>query len=171
MEQQETDRISDGYHTFGELYDHRRALTAALCKLHPGSWRSKQHHPEDSPIFDGYFVVGLTLTQGQISYHCKLAHWHDFAAVPALAHAPKYDGHTPADTVDRLLAFAGHCPHCPDGHGSPSRTPWGVYVAPERDSDGQPIYLRVQPSGGAHVADEDATWLWNLIRNAGRAVA
>lgn len=59
------------------------------------------------------------------------------------------------------------CPHCPDGHGSPNRTPWGVYVAPERDADGQPVYLRVQPSGGAHVADEDAQWMWNLIRSSG----
>jgi hypothetical protein len=58
------------------------------------------------------------------------------------------------------------CPHCPDGHGSPHRTPWGVRVAPVLDSDGQPVYLIVQPSAGAHVAQEDADWLWQLIREA-----
>lgn len=60
------------------------------------------------------------------------------------------------------------CPHCPDGHGSPNRCAWGVRVAPERDSDGQPTHLIVQPSNGAHVAETDARWLWELIREGGR---
>jgi hypothetical protein len=29
----DTNRISDGYHTFGELYDHRIQLFIALCKM------------------------------------------------------------------------------------------------------------------------------------------
>lgn len=104
-----TDNISDGHHTFGELYDHRRALTAALTTAYPDkSWRSRAHHPDDNPMFDGgYFVVGMNLPTGQISYHYKLTHWDDFDGVPELPHAPKYDGHTPQDTVDRLLEW---CP-------------------------------------------------------------
>jgi hypothetical protein len=58
------------------------------------------------------------------------------------------------------------CPHCPDGHREPTSRPWGVYVAPEVDSDGQPVRLHVQPSNGAHVAHSDAEWLWHLIRDA-----
>ncbi len=105
----ETDNISDGYHTFGELYDHRRALTALLAVLaapHGGSWRSKAHHPDDDPIFAGYLIVGIELPDGAITYHYKLTHWDDFAGVPELEHAPKWDGATPADTVTRLLAAA-----------------------------------------------------------------
>ena len=60
------------------------------------------------------------------------------------------------------------CPHCPDGHGSPYRTHWAVWVAPDTDSDGQPIYLRVQPTAGAHVAEADAEWLRTLIRERPR---
>lgn len=56
------------------------------------------------------------------------------------------------------------CPHCPDGHQDPRRVPWCVYVGPERDSDGQPMHLRVERTQGSHVADSDATWLWDLIR-------
>lgn len=103
---------SDGYHTFGELYDHRRALTAALAVLLndvlPGAaWRSKNHHPDDDPMFDdGYFIVGLHLPTGAITYHYKLTHWDDFRCIPELAFAPKWDGATPADTVDRLLRAA-----------------------------------------------------------------
>jgi hypothetical protein len=103
----ETDQISDGYHTFGELYDHRRALTAALASILGNSWRSKAHHPDDDPMFDGYFIVGIYLHNvGTVTYHYKLSHWDDFEKVREREHAPKWDGHTPADTVTRLLAWA-----------------------------------------------------------------
>jgi hypothetical protein len=104
--------ITDGHHTFEELYDHRRALTAVLAAHaaqmpEAASWRSKAHHPDDSPMFEGgYFIVGIELDTGTITYHYKLEHWDDFAAVPELAHARKWDGASPADTVTRLLALA-----------------------------------------------------------------
>jgi len=99
--------ISDGYHTMNELYDHRRALTAALAQALP-SWRSKAHHPDDWPMFEGgYFIVGIDLPEvGTITYHYKLSHWDDFTGVIELPHAPKWDGAPPAATVDRLLAWA-----------------------------------------------------------------
>lgn len=101
--------ISDGYHTFGELYDHRRALTAVLAASAAtggDSWRSKEHHPDADPMFPGYFIVGIELPTGTITYHYKLTHWDDFAAVPELEHAPKWDGAGPPETVDRLLKLA-----------------------------------------------------------------
>jgi hypothetical protein len=108
-----TDEISDGYHTFGELYDHRRALTAVLAAAAAtadDSWRSKAHHPLDDPMFEGgYFIVGINLPTGTITYHYKLKHWDDFAAVPELEHAPKWDGATPDDTVTRLMETARLC--------------------------------------------------------------
>lgn len=99
---------SDGYHTFSELYDHRRALTAALTKvLFLDSWRSKAHHPDDDPMFEGgYFIVGIDLPTGTITYHYKLTHWNDFRHVPELEHAPKWDGAAPAETVARLLDYS-----------------------------------------------------------------
>lgn len=104
------DDTSDGFHTFGELYDHRRALTAVLAASAGSageSWRSKAHHPEDSPMFEGgYFIVGIELPTGTITYHYKLSHWDDFAATPELEHAPKWDGAGPDETVSRLLELA-----------------------------------------------------------------
>jgi hypothetical protein len=98
--------FSDGYHTMGELYDHRRALTAALCKaLSLDSWRSKRHHVGGDEMFPGYFIVGINLPTGTITYHYKLEHWDDFAGVIELEHAPAWDGAGPADTVDRLLGW------------------------------------------------------------------
>ncbi len=60
------------------------------------------------------------------------------------------------------------CPHCPDGHRDPNRRPWSVWVSKTRE-DGQPPYLVVAPSGSAHVAESDAEWLREVIRNARRA--
>lgn len=102
--------VTDGFHTFDELYDHRRALTAVLAAgaADAGdSWRSKAHHPDDGPMFEGgYFIVGIKLPTGTITYHYKLKHWDDFASVPELEHAPKWDGATADDTVTRLLELA-----------------------------------------------------------------
>ncbi len=104
-------QLTDGYHTMEELYDHRRALSAVLAGMATrvgGSWRSKRHHPEDSPMFEGgYFVVGVDLPEvGTITYHYKLKHWDKFNGVDELAHAPRWDGAPPAVTVDRLLEWA-----------------------------------------------------------------
>ncbi|WP_030757685.1 hypothetical protein [Streptomyces sp. NRRL F-5135] len=50
----------------------------------------------------------------------------------------------------------GHHGHTPPSGGS---QPWGVYVASERDGDGQPTHLIVARSAGAHVAESDAAWI------------
>lgn len=104
-------KLTDGYHTMEELYDHRRALTAVLAgaaATEGDAWRSRQHHPDDDPMFEGgYFIVGIELPGvGTITYHYKITHWDDFAAVPERPHAPKWDGATPDDTVTRLLELA-----------------------------------------------------------------
>lgn len=37
--------ISDGWHTFGELYHHRMILTKIIASTYPESaWKSRQHH-------------------------------------------------------------------------------------------------------------------------------
>lgn len=94
---------SDGYHTFDELYEHRMALTLGLMKNCPAiSWRSKNHHPDGDPMFEGFFIVGMDLPTGVITYHYKLEHWDKFAGIKELDYAPLWDGHTPADVVKRL---------------------------------------------------------------------
>jgi hypothetical protein len=100
-------KLSDGYHTMAELYRHRRALTAALCKaLSLDSWRSKRHHVGGDEMFPGYFIVGINLPTGPVTYHYKLEHWDDFAGVIELEHAPEWDGAGPDATVDRLLEWS-----------------------------------------------------------------
>ena len=99
--------ISDGYHTFNELYDHRAALTAALFKSLPSDtvYKSKKHH--DGTMYDGMFIVGANLPGiGAISYHYDLDPWWDVFNIREVENAPEWDGHTPNDVIERLKAYA-----------------------------------------------------------------
>lgn len=93
--------VSDSYHTFNELYDHRIALFIALAKSHADiSWKAIKH--EDGTSMDGWFIAGMHLPTGDISYHLPDEVWDRLDMVEALTKAPKWDGHTPADVVKRL---------------------------------------------------------------------
>ncbi len=93
-------QISDGSHTFDELYYHRMILFAALCKVHKEhAWKSWFH--DDGTMFDDYFIVGIETPEGQFTYHYHKDHWDKFE-VDELASAPSWDGHT-SDDVIRLL--------------------------------------------------------------------
>ena len=107
-----TGMVSDGYSTFNELYNLRHALFIALSHVHLCSarrpqyidpttaWKSLLH--EDGTMFDAYFIAGIRLLEGMISYHLPIELW-DFLTVSELDAAPPWDGHTAADVVDRLL--------------------------------------------------------------------
>lgn len=96
-----TNDISDGSHTFGELYNHRMMLFALFLNEHPTiSWKAKMH--DDGSMYPGYFIVGIDTPEGQYSYHYQLSDWGYFN-VPVLKNAPKYDGHKPSD-ITRLLS-------------------------------------------------------------------
>ncbi len=90
---------SDGYHTFGELYEHRIALYLALCRTRSDAWKSRVH--SDGTAFLGWFIVGIGAEPGQqVTYHLPLSRW-DEADVPERA-PPPFDGHTSADVLVRL---------------------------------------------------------------------
>lgn len=104
--------ISDVYHTYGELHQHRIALFIALCKVlieytggkYSGSWdiwKSKKHH--DGTEFDGWFIAGIGIEKGdQISYHLPVSKWDETDFIKELDKAPEWDGHTSADVLKRI---------------------------------------------------------------------
>lgn len=101
----ETDNVSDGFHTFGELYAHRIELFIALCRQFkniPGKvWRSRFH--SDGSHFDGWFVLGINKSKGnQITYHLPDSKWCDTEFAELLVQAPLFDGHSPTDVLERL---------------------------------------------------------------------
>lgn len=101
---QPTDRvgsISDGYHTFDELYEHRIFLFMALASTRISySWKAKKHH--DGIGYDGWFIAGTLTPAGEhISYHLPDRLWGLCPGQP-MDYAPKWDGHSSADVVERL---------------------------------------------------------------------
>lgn len=105
---EKTGLISDGYHTFNELYEHRIILFIALCKWLKLSvekehqpWRSLTHH--DGSVFIDWFIMGIGKEKGkQITYHLPLSKWDETNFVETLEKAPKWDKHTPSDVLERL---------------------------------------------------------------------
>lgn len=101
-----TGKISDGYHTFDELYDHRITLWIALCRLleHENinaTWRAIVH--SDGSSFDGWFILGTRKNAGeQITYHLPLSRWEETEFAQTLDTAPKFDGHTSQDVLERI---------------------------------------------------------------------
>ena len=95
-------RLSDGYHSFNELYAHRMSLFAVICQQNQShAWKSKLHH--DGTMHDDYFIVGVSTPQGQFSYHYQMKDW-DLFKVKELEKAPEWDGHT-SDDVKRLFSL------------------------------------------------------------------
>lgn len=94
--------ISDGYHTFGELYHGRMVMSAVICNVNSHlAWKSRLH--EDGTMFDGSFIVGVETPEGQYTNHYHTEHW-DLFTVVELEHGRPFDGHTAAD-IGRLLSL------------------------------------------------------------------
>lgn len=93
---------SDGYHTFQDLYRHRVALFIALCRLTDlPCWRSWRHF--DGSQFEGWFIMGIGTRRGQqITYHLPADKWGETEFAVTRQRAPRWDGHTPEDVIERL---------------------------------------------------------------------
>lgn len=96
-------KMSDGYHSFEELYHHRAILTAALFSSYPNlAWKSvKNSEGEEDP---GWFLVGIKTPRGQATYHYSIKYW-DYFKVQTLEKAPEWDGHTSAEAVERIASM------------------------------------------------------------------
>lgn len=119
IEVEDYSKVSDGYHTIQELYDHRIALYIAFCQAkvehwatlrvganlgvpaHWECWRSKLH--ADGTSYDGWFILGMTKGPGtDISYHLPLSYWDATGFAETLERGREWDGHTSADVLERI---------------------------------------------------------------------
>ncbi len=100
----DTNLISDGYHTFGELYKHRIKLYIALAYCmneKTAVWKSKLH--SDGSSFEGWFLLGINKSKGkQITYHLPMSEWDNCDFAETLDCAPEFDGHTSDDVLLRI---------------------------------------------------------------------
>lgn len=96
-----TGETSDGYHTFNELYHHRAVLFSVIVKAFPDhAWKSRKHH--DGTMYDGMFIVGIETPDGHATYHYDVDPYWDMFKCKELEYAPEWDGHTPAQAIDRI---------------------------------------------------------------------
>lgn len=98
--------VSDGYHTFGELYDHRCLLFIHIIngELYP-SFASYTH--EDGTIWDGWFIAGcMMLNTELVTYHLPNKYADLVRKDLWIDEAPKWDGHTSQDVIQRLIQQA-----------------------------------------------------------------
>lgn len=115
--------VSDGYHSFGELYQYRMLLQALLFnewaigdayyderqdkgKYHQFNVHKSWRHSDGELCFgkDNYFVVVATLPTGQITNHYKGQFW-DLFKIPEHDRADKWDAHTPQQAADRMEQY------------------------------------------------------------------
>ena len=103
-----TGDISDGYHTFDELYEFRKVYNAVLFN----EWakqnkyqvhKSLRHNDGELCFGGGWFIVVAVLPTGQISNHYEAKDWELFK-IPVVEKAKyEFDGHTSKDVIDRLI--------------------------------------------------------------------
>jgi hypothetical protein len=102
--------VSDGYHTFNELYEHRYLLFCAMAKRMRSitwTWKCRQHWIDGKiePVWNGWFLAGILLDYDEcekmITYHLPLEYWDLFDGHEEET-PPRHDGHTSQDVIERL---------------------------------------------------------------------
>lgn len=102
--------ISDGFHTFDELYEFRKLYNAAffneLAKNKKYSvHKSIKHYEGDKCFGNGWFIVVAVLPTGMVSNHYKLKDWDLFQIPEEEKSTIPFDGHTAQDVINRMTDF------------------------------------------------------------------
>jgi hypothetical protein len=109
--------LSDGSHSYGELYDHRSilfmSLLAVLERVELSSFGERQfkitksHFHADGAGYENYFLaMVINLKTGeQISYHLDTNEYWGMCPGEEVEPAPEWDGHTSNDVVTRLISW------------------------------------------------------------------
>lgn len=100
----EIDDLSDGFHTFRQLYYQRMMLFAALVRQNKDrAWKSLRHEDGELCFGGGWFIVGIDTPEGSYTYHYENNYYSLFDC-EELERGKHWDGHTEKD-VTRLLSL------------------------------------------------------------------
>lgn len=102
--------ISDGFHSFDELYHYRMLYNAAFFNNLEGKYevhKSYRHADGELCFGGGWFIVMANLPTGQVSNHYRIKDWNLFN-IPERWKADEWDGHTPVEAANRLYRFCLH---------------------------------------------------------------
>lgn len=114
--------LTDGYHSFNELYEHRHALMCSLMSLAEAcpiegisTFKTRKNDAKES--MDGWFIAGINLRfiesqnedgsyntkPAQITYHMPDRLWDMLVNTPEIEYNADYDGHSSNDVFQRLF--------------------------------------------------------------------
>ena len=100
----EIDDVSDGFHTFRQLYYQRMMLFATIVKQNKDkAWKSLRHEDGELCFVGGWFIVGIDTPEGSYTYHYE-DNFYSLFDCTELDRAKHWDGHTEED-VTRLLSL------------------------------------------------------------------
>ena len=100
----EIDDLSDGFHTFRQLYYQRMMLFAVIVKQNKKkAWKSLRHEDGELCFGGGWFIVGIDTPKGSYTYHYENKYF-DLFDCEILDYGKHWDGHTEKD-VTRLLSL------------------------------------------------------------------
>ena len=100
----EIDDLSDGFHTFKQLYYQRMMLFAAIVRQNKDkAWKSLRHEDGELCFGGGWFIVGIDTPEGSYTYHYE-DNYYSLFDCEELEHGKHWDGHTEKD-VTRLLSL------------------------------------------------------------------
>ena len=100
----EIDDLSDGFHTFRQLYYQRMILFATIVKQNKDkAWKSLRHEDGELCFGGGWFIVGIDTPEGSYTYHYE-DNYYSLFDCEELERGKHWDGHTEKD-VTRLLSL------------------------------------------------------------------
>ena len=98
--------LSDGFHTFNDLYYQRCMLFASIVKQNRRkAWKSHKHEDGELCFGGGWFIVGVDTPEGSYTFHYEDKYW-DLFDCDELPTGKHWDGHTEKD-VTRLFSLPG----------------------------------------------------------------
>ena len=101
----EIDDLSDGFHTFRQLYYQRMMLFATIVRQNKDkAWKSLRHEDGELCFGGGWFIVGIDTPEGSYTYHYE-DNYYSLFDCEELERGKHWDGHTEKD-VTRLLSLS-----------------------------------------------------------------
>lgn len=101
---EDIDDVSDGFHTFRQLYYQRMMLFAAIVKQNKDkAWKSLRHEDGELCFGGGWFIVGVDTPEGSYTFHYE-DNYYSLFDCKELERGKHWDGHTEKD-VTRLLSL------------------------------------------------------------------
>ena len=96
--------ISDGYHTFNELYAHRVRLFSTLMRAFADkAWWS--FSSSEGEQWEGWILAGIDTPAGAVTYHLPESEIPHLPEGSEIEIGKEWDGHTADDVLERLVSL------------------------------------------------------------------